>query len=330
MRFIDADAIAKHLSPAQLTRALACMFRDGCETPVRQQHAIEVPGRAAGTLLLMPAWRTGGYLGIKLVTVFPGNSTPGIPSVAASYLLMDATTGQPLAMLDGEELTARRTAATSALAARFLARENAATHLVIGTGRIAEALARTYHALWPSLTRHLIWGRNPRHARRLVDALSQSGIPAEQAATLPDAVTSADIVSAATLSTDPLIQGDWVRPGTHVDLVGGFTPTMREADDALIRKSRVYADTRAGALTEAGDLVIPIARGLLEATHVADLHDLCRELAPGRETDTQITLFKSVGAALEDLAAAVEVYERTTAPTDHRSSAPRITPDGSA
>lgn len=309
MKIIDAAAVAARLDPTRLLPALERMFRDGCTAPTRHHHTIEVPGEPDAVLLLMPAWRAGEYLGIKLVTVFPGNSGRGLPAVSAGYLLMDGHSGAVLAMIDGGELTAKRTAATSALAARFLARADARTLLVLGTGRIARELARCHTATRPSLERVLVWGRSAAHAATAAAELAREGVAATPAPDLESAIGAADIVASATLATKPLVRGDWVRPGTHVDLVGGYTPAMREADDALIRKASVFADTRSGALKEAGDLVAPIAHGVLDAGAVVDLHGLCRHEHPGRRSDSEVTVFKSVGAALEDLAAAILVYE---------------------
>jgi alanine dehydrogenase len=309
MKIIDAATVAARLDPARLLPALEHMFRDGCTAPTRHHHTIGVPGEPDAVLLLMPAWRAGAYLGIKLVTVFPGNAGRGLPAVSAGYLLMDGGSGTVLAMIDGGELTAKRTAATSALAARFLARGDARTLLVLGTGRIARELARCHVAARPSLERVLVWGRSAAHAATLAAELAREGIGATPAPDLEAATGAADIVASATLATEPLVRGAWVRPGTHVDLVGGYTPAMREADDALIAKARVFADTRAGALQEAGDLVVPIARGVLAADSVVDLQGLCRRESPGRRNDAEVTVFKSVGAALEDLAAAILVYE---------------------
>ena len=306
MLIIDAATVIARLEPGTLVDALERMFRAGCEAPVRHHHTIAVPGAPDATLLLMPAWRAGGYAGVKIVTIFPGNRTG---AVSASYVLLDANSGTMLALIDGGELTARRTAATSALAARYLARTDARSLLVVGSGRIARQLARFHAALRPELTTIRVWGRTPARAADAVEELARAGIAASVATDLPAAVAAADIISAATLSTEPLVTGDLVRPGTHVDLVGGYTPAMREADDALIARATVFVDTRGGALAEAGDVVIPMASGLLRADAVRDLHDLARGQHPGRTRPDEVTVFKSVGAALEDLAAAIEVYE---------------------
>jgi alanine dehydrogenase len=309
VQIIDAATVVKCLQPGALAAALESMFREGCTTPLRHHHTVPVPGDDDGTLLLMPAWRSGTYLGIKVVTVFPGNSRRSLPAVSAAYFLADANTGTMHAMMDGGELTARRTAATSALAARFLARADAVRLLVVGTGRIARQLAQFHVALRPTLKSVQVWGRSPTRAAALADELCGRGIETKVAADLEMAAAEADIISAATLATDPLIHGTWIRPGTHIDLVGGYTPAMREADDSLIAKARVFVDTREGAMHEAGDIVSPIASGVLMKDAVSDLSDLCRGVQPGRRHKDEITVFKSVGAALEDLAAAILVFE---------------------
>ncbi|GAB3125142.1 bifunctional Delta(1)-pyrroline-2-carboxylate/Delta(1)-piperideine-2-carboxylate reductase [Novispirillum itersonii] len=309
MQFADAAAVAAALTPAALVEALRDGFRQGCEMPVRHHHTVQVPGEAAATLLLMPAWIEGGFVGVKVVSVFPGNADRGQPSIYGSYLLSSGKTGELLAVMDGPELTSRRTAAASALAADYLARKDAATLLVVGTGRLSAHMARAHAAVRP-LTRVLIWGRNPEKAAAVVAELADLGVTVEVApASLEQAVGVADIISCVTLSTQPLIQGAWLRPGQHLDLVGGFTPAMREADDEAIRRASVYVDTRAGATKEGGDIVQPLASGALTAEGIrGDLYDLCRGTAAGRGDDQEITFFKSVGCALEDLMAAVQVY----------------------
>lgn len=317
MQFADAAAVAAALTPAALVEALRDGFRQGCEMPVRHHHTVQVPGEAAATLLLMPAWIEGGFVGVKVVSVFPGNADRGQPSIYGSYLLSSGKTGELLAVMDGPELTSRRTAAASALAADYLARKDAATLLVVGTGRLSAQMARAHAAVRP-LTRVLIWGRSPAKAAAVVAdlaGLTDLGVTVEVApASLEQAVGQADIISCVTLSTQPLIQGAWLRPGQHLDLVGGFTPAMREADDEAVRRSSVYVDTRAGATKEGGDIVQPLASGVLTADGIrGDLYDLCRGTAAGRVSDQEITFFKSVGCALEDLMAAVQVYRALSA-----------------
>jgi ornithine cyclodeaminase len=307
MQLIDAHTVQQRLPAGPLVAMLERLVREDSTTPLRQHHALPVAAAPDATLLLMPAWQENRYLGVKIATVFPGNAARGEPTVSAAYLLMDARTGAVQALIEGNTLTALRTAATSALAARYLARADASTLLVVGTGRVATQLAITHAAMRPALRHIVIWGRDRNHADGLVTRLRARGLPAARTDDLAAATATADIVSSATLATDPLIRGDWVRPGTHVDLVGGYTPAMREADDALIAKACVFVDTCAGALQEAGDIVQPVRSGILDAAAVTDLHALCRGQHPGRRTDDDITVFKSVGAALEDLAAAMLV-----------------------
>jgi len=285
------------------------MFRDGCVMPVRHHHTFAVPGEPDATLLLMPAWQVGTYLGVKLASVVPGNASRGLPAVAGLYVLASARTGEILATMEGGELTARRTAAASALAADHLARAEASTLLMIGTGRLSLNLIQAHAAVRP-IARVGIWGRNPAKAARVADEASRLGFAAAPVADLDAALAEADIVSAATLSLEPLVRGARLRPGAHVDLVGAFTPAMRESDDETMRRGRVFVDTRAGALKEAGDIVQAIAAGVLRPDDIAgDLAALVRGEAVGRTGPDEITVFKSVGAALEDLAAAILVHE---------------------
>lgn len=310
MRVMNDIETAAALPYKALVEALREMFRAGCEMPVRHHHTLGVPGEPDATLLLMPAWTPGQYLGVKLVTVMPGNATRGLPSISGQYILSDARTGAALALIDGAVLTARRTAAASALAADYLARKDAGHLVIAGTGSLSRPLAEAHCALRP-IRKVTIWGRRLAAAEEVAaDLQADLGVEVVAAADLEAAVRTADIVSAATMSQTPLILGDWLPEGCHVDLVGAYKPTMRESDDAAIRRARVYVDTRAGAMKEGGDIVIPLQSGALTPAAIAgDLYDLTRGTALGRTSDTEITLFKSVGAALEDLAGAVLAYE---------------------
>ncbi|GAB2187171.1 bifunctional Delta(1)-pyrroline-2-carboxylate/Delta(1)-piperideine-2-carboxylate reductase [Roseibium sp. LAB1] len=293
-----------------LIDALAKMFRSGCVMPTRHHHDMEIPGEPDATVLLMPAWVPGGYAGVKVVNVVPGNSERNLPAIAAQYLLSDARTGEMLALIDGGELTARRTAAASALAASYLARSDARHLLVLGTGRLAPNLIAAHMAV-RSIDEVTIWGRSRDKTDELVRSLAdQFPVKLKTATSLKTALGEADIVSAATLSSEPLINGALLKPGTHVDLVGAFKPSMRESDDELIKRAEIFVDTRDGCLSEGGDIVQPIKAGLLSPGEIkADLYELCRGEHPGRQTDEAITMFKSVGAALEDLAGAILAYQ---------------------
>lgn len=312
MRTIGGDDIHLLLDFPSLIEALRAMFRDGCDVPPRHHHAIPpaAPEGREGTLLLMPAWQGGGGLGVKIVTVCPDNAGRSLPSVHGTYVLLDAATGVPRAVLDGTALTLRRTAAASALAASYLARPDSAVHLMVGTGALAPHLVAAHRAVRP-IRETRIWGRDPAKSAALAARLAAAGIAASPAAELAAAVAIADIVTCATLARQPLIRGEWLKPGAHLDLVGGFTPEMREADDAAIARARVYIDTE-GALREAGDIVQPLRSGALSRERIAgDLFGLCRGQCPGRRDPAEITLFKSVGSALEDLAAAELAVRRS-------------------
>ena len=309
MHIVSAENAMRLLDDLTLVERLRRMFQTGCEVPLRHHHHIAGAG-GGGTLLLMPAWRAEHHLGIKCVTVFPANANHGLPSVIGLYLLLDARTGAPLAQIDGVALTLRRTAAASALASSYLSRPETSRLLMVGAGALAPHLIGAHAALRP-IERVDIWNRNPDKAARLAARLNRPGLAVRAAADLRLAAERADLISSATLSQSPLIHGDWLKPGTHLDLVGGFTPEMRETDDQALRRASIFVDTRQGAANEAGDIVDPLRRGVIAATDIrADLFELCRGQAGGRSRADEITLFKSVGTALEDLAAAELILER--------------------
>lgn len=316
LQFSAAD-IDRALTFPNLVATLRTAFREGAVQPVRHHHTVERAKGADSTLLLMPAWTdfkapgasAQGHIGVKIVTVSPDNNVIAKPSVVGLYLLLDGVTGEPQALMDGPRLTQWRTACASALAASYLARADASKLLVIGAGAQCQFLARAHAAVRP-IKEIRIWNRTAANADALAASLRAEGFAATAVSDLDAELGWADIITAGTISTTPLVMGAKLRPGTHVDLVGGFTPGMREADDAAIAKARVYVDTRAGATKEAGDIVQPIADGVLEADDiVADLHELARGQKSGRQSADEITLFKSVGAALEDLAAGIAVYK---------------------
>jgi len=300
LRFYAAADVARALDYRRLADALADAFAQGAEVPQRHVH----PLSSQDALLLMPAWSERA-LGVKVVTFVPGNASRGQATVNALYLLLDRASGEPRAVIDGEELTLRRTAAASALAARYLARSDATNLLLVGSGRLAPYMARAHCALRPRLARVRVWGRNDQHAQTTAQLLRDAGLPAEVAHDLEAAVRDAHIVTCATTSTEPLVRGAWLAQGTHLDLVGGFRPAMREVDDAAVARARIVVDTYAGALAEAGDVVEPMQRGIITREHVvAELAEVVRGDKVARTSATDITLFKSVGTALEDLAAA--------------------------
>lgn len=308
MHILDAGTTRRHLPLARLVDALRAMFVAGCEAPLRHTHAVG----DAGTLLVMPAWRAGRWLGVKTVTIFPGNGARGLPALHSSYLLHDAATGEPVALLDGNEITTRRTVATSALAAAFLARADAQRLVVVGAGRVARLVPEAMRCVRP-IRDVTVWNRTPAAAETLADAWRREGWQARATTDLRSAVEAADIVSCATLAREPLVRGAWLRDGTHLDLVGSFAPPMREADAACFARARVVVDTPE-ALAKSGDVLGAIADGAFDAGALhGTLAELCRGERSGRRSDGEVTLFKSVGDALEDLAAA-ELVARALLP----------------
>ncbi len=310
MRFFTAGDIEKALETSLLMEQVAAAFRDGAGAPLRHHHPF---AGGEGTLLLMPAWNDR-YVGIKIASVVPANATRDLASVQATYLLLDGATGAPLAVFEGRALTLRRTAAASALASRALSRPDSAKLLLVGAGALCPHLARA-HALVRPIREIAVWNRTPARAAAAAVLLAadpaMQGIAVVAVCDLAPAVAAADIVSTATLATEPLIQGAWLKPGQHLDLVGSFRPHMREADDDTLRRASLYCDTRAGATKESGDLAGPLARGIIAPEDIrADLFDLHRPGAWVRQSADEITLFKSVGHALQDLAAAVLAFER--------------------
>ena len=310
MRVVGADEIDRALDFPKLIDALSEAFRGDMVGPVRHHHAIE-RARDDATLLLMPAWTdaaaTPGFVGVKAVGVFPHNGERGLPSVIGTYLLMDGATGVPLAVLDGTRLTLWRTAAASALAARSLARPDTARMVMVGAGALAPFLIRGHTSVRP-IREVKLWNHRPEKAEALAAQLAGEGLPVEAVADLEPAVREADLVSCATLSTNPIVQGAWLKDGAHLDLVGAFNLAMREADDEALRRASIWVDTPA-AKTEGGDAALGLNSGVIgEADIKGDLFALSRTTVLMRTGADEITLFKSVGSAIEDLAAAMLVW----------------------
>ncbi|WP_105386251.1 bifunctional Delta(1)-pyrroline-2-carboxylate/Delta(1)-piperideine-2-carboxylate reductase [Neorhizobium alkalisoli] len=312
MLVLNEEQTRAALPWGELIEAIEQMFRSDCVMPVRHHHDMEVPGEATAVMLLMPAWVPGDHIGVKILNLFPDNHLRSLPTIIGRYLLSSGKTGDMLAIVEGGELTARRTAATSALAARYLASPHAETMLMVGTGRLSLNLMQA-HAITRPLKHFFIWGRNRTKAEETARDAKALGIDAVIVDELAEAVRRADIVSCATLSSEPLIRGEWLKPGAHLDLVGAFKPSMRESDDEAVRRSSVFVDTRAGAMKEGGDIVQPLQSGVLTGDDIkAELADLVHGRHPGRGGADEITLFKSVGAALEDLAGAILAYRHAS------------------
>ena len=295
MKLVDAATAARLLDLPSLIAAL----RDG------HRHDIDDTGRmllGAGTdsFLAMGAWQRGAGFGVKLATVFPGNAARGKPNIASLYVLFDDADGSVRAVIEATPLTVRKTAADSALAADYLAKRDARTLLMVGAGAQAPWMVQAFRVVRPSIDRVLIWNRTRDRSAALA---SETG--GEVADDLASAVAAADIISCVTAATEPVVRGAWLKPGAHLDLVGGYTPDMREADDEAVRRARVYVDTRWFTLRDAGDICQPLRDGVITAAGVlGDLFELVRGTVPGRRDDTEITLFKNAGGGHLDLMAA--------------------------
>lgn len=304
MKVYDRENVASSLQYRILIEALRKAFGSKITAPERVQHTIKNKNGSDATLLLMPAWKIGEHIGIKIVSVFPENTTNNMNAVHANYFLMNANDGKPVAVMDGTELTLRRTACASALAADYLVNKNVDTLLMIGTGNLAPHMIKA-HSVVRNYSRILIWGRNEEKAKRLALSLNIKDKEILAKNDLKEALNVADVISCATLTQKPLIMGDWIKPGQHLDLVGAFTPDMAEVDSKAIAMSKVVVDTYEGALSESGELINALKEGRIKKKHIlSDLRELVLEEKNIRKDSNDITLFKSVGTALEDLAAA--------------------------
>lgn len=262
------------------------------------------------SLLNRAAWIRGLGIGVKTATIFPGNEklNPAFPNIHAVFTLFDDQTGVPVALIDGNLVTKWKTAADSLLGARLLARADSETLLIIGAGTVAASLVAAYSAGFANLSQILIWNRTSDRARELAARFTRTDLPVECVEDLAAGVARADLIASATLSTEPVLKGEWVMPGTHVDLIGAFRPDMREADDGLIQKAELFVDSRETAIHDIGELLIPIRNGVITEQHVrADLYDLCNGAA-GRTSPDAITVYKNGGGAHLDLMTAKYIF----------------------
>ncbi|HLY06541.1 MAG TPA: hypothetical protein VKR31_12410 [Rhizomicrobium sp.] len=304
MRFIGKDEIARALTFPRLIAALEEAHR---------RPKIEIRDTMLGTpaqcYYVRSAVDRGRTFASKLITSFPANLAGGaLPAVQAVVVLFDARDGRPLAVLDGTEITAWRTAADSALGAKYLARDDSHTLLVVGAGAMASWLVRAHRCARPSIARVLCWNRSEARAAQLAEALSAEAVAAEAVPDLEAAVRVADIVTSCTRAHSPLLRGDWLKPGTHLDLVGGYDLDTREADDACVRVARVYVDRRETA-KDVADIARPLEEGVLrEGDILGDLYDLCAGRPPPRRSPADITFFKNAGGAHLDLMTAELVF----------------------
>ena len=307
---IDAGFIEDRTNFPHLIAALENMFTHrGPLVPMRHHHDFPNPELGLdSTLLLMPAWNPGKEAGVKIATVSPANGSFGLPAIQGIYIYLDALKGSIKAIMEAKSLTVKRTAAASALASSFLSRKDSCSLLMIGTGALSPNLIKAHAAVRP-IQQVYVWGRDFERAKAICDTLAGENFEIVPIGTIEEKIGEVDIISSATLSPIPLILGEHLVPGQHVDLVGAYKKDMREADDTAIKRSEVFLDTYEGGLKESGDIVIPLKTGILTENEIkADLFSLAGKKHPGRTRDSSITLFKSVGHALEDLAAATHYY----------------------
>jgi len=307
VRMVSADEVHRLLDYPSLVEGLKAFHLEDTDE-ARDVHLFQpAPDGGENVFLALPAWQRDQAIGIKLVTVFPNNeyTGTGLPSVQGVYALFDGKNGRPLALMDGTALTLRKTAGDSATGASFLAPEDARTMLMVGAGAMAPHLIMAHTAIRPSITRVAVWNRNPERARQVAGSLDLEGLTIEAVDHLEAVAREADVISCATMAESPLIQGAWLKPGCHLDLVGSYQKHMRESDDDCIRRARIYMDSRMFTLGRVGDIAQPTEDGVMsEDDVVGDLFDLSRGVCRGRESADEITLFKNSGGGHLDLGTA--------------------------
>jgi ornithine cyclodeaminase/alanine dehydrogenase-like protein (mu-crystallin family) len=311
LKYFDQTEIEGALSYQELIIKLEDAFSYEYKVPLRNHYNYKSgEGEIDSTLLLMPALKNEKYVGLKIITVSPYNAAKDMATIQGIYVLMDARNGKVIAQFDAKSLTNLRTAAASALASKFLSRKNSSSLLMMGTGALAPELIKAHCAVRP-IESVFVWGRNYQKACNLAQSLFIEKVEIVPIEDVEEYIPKVDIISTATSSPDPLVFGDRLIPGQHIDLVGAFKPTWREADDEAILNSSVFVDTREGTLSESGELLIPMEKGLFKKEDIkADLFELCKKQKSGRNSQDEITSFISVGYALEDLAAAELVWEK--------------------
>jgi ornithine cyclodeaminase len=315
LQVFDFDTTIRLLDFGGLVEALRDTFRRGCDRLDRWLMTEPLSNGEANDWLLQPAWQFGRHFGIKMANIFPGNLAMGLDTIQGIFVLFDGTTGLPLAVIDGAAITLRKTAANSALAADYLARKDAGCLLMVGAGRLAPHLIEAHSAV-RSYREVLIWNRTAAKAAALAARLDRPDRPVRAVADLAAAAPEADVICCATFADRPLLSGRWLKPGTHVDLVGGYRPDLREADDEAVRRARVFVDARFSTVAICGDVCQPIAAGLLKEEDIADTFQLTRGERPGRRSESEITFFKSGGGGHEDLGTAQYLLSKA------RNSAP--------
>ena len=321
MRYLGPQEVADGLPYGDLVESLRKIYQvDGMSARRDLINLKELTGAEGTCMAFMPAWGPGHDLTTKIFTLFPTNPGKGLPTIHAIIFVFDAANGSLKAVVDGTEVTRRRTACMSALAADYLARRDSRQLLVCGAGALAPHAALAHATVRP-IERIEVWARREEAAELVVEKLqSQRGdLEIRVATNLAEACRRADIVTSQTSSPNPIIFGEWITPGTHLDFVGSHDPNKRECDDEVARISKIYVDVLETAMREAGDILIPLNSGVIsKAQIVGDLSDLTRRIVDGRNSDEEITLFKSTGSSLADLAAAELVVTNAARMADNQ------------
>lgn len=309
MRILNREAVAESLSHAECIEAVEAAMRavSRGDTIMPLRRYMDIPHHG-GKFTLMP-----GYLGepctfgVKIVSKFPRSADSPHGSHVGAVMIFDSEEGIPLALVDGNELTAIRTSAASALATRILAPPDCATLAILGTGTQARHHVQALTCVRP-ITEVRVWGRTGAHARRLLRRLPAS-VSARVCGSAREAVEGADIVCTTTSATEPVLEGEWLAPGCHVNLVGAAIATSAEADIDVVTRSRFFVDYRASAMDQAGELLAAIRDGFVSESHIAgEIGEVLDGSAPGRRDNGEITVYKSLGVAAQDLAAACAAF----------------------
>ena len=310
MKIINATQVQQVLQYPQLIAALQATYSKRFGMPARQVFALSEEGANADGFAVLPAWNDE-IISVKAFTHLPQNPAKGLDMIHAQVMMFDRSTGQPLALVDGTELTYWRTAAISALAVKLLSREDSKTLLIFGTGHLAPHTVKAISCV-RNIEKVLVAGRSEEKIATTIAEIKSllDGVDCTAVTDLQEAVSQADIISCVTAAVEPLFPGHWVSGGTHVDLVGNHSPDKRECDSQLVLAAKVFVDSKLNVMAEAGEILLPIAEGLVtEDVILAELAQLCSGQAKGRENSLDITLFKAVGTALADLAAAQLVLQ---------------------
>ena len=314
MLMLDADKILNSLSFTAMVDELAAMHHEPIGLVDEMLMESKDDADNVNHFFIRTGWQAEKAVGAKVITVFPrNNQARQWPSIQAVYVLFEGVNGTPLACLDGTALTYVKTATDSALGSQLLSRSDIETMMMIGAGQMAPHLIAAHCQVRPSLRRVQIWNRTPDKAESLCTELADQfpGIDFEQVDEIENGVRSADLVCSAIGVTEPIVQGEWIRPGTHIDLIGAYTPVMREADDEVLRRGRLFVDARETTINHIGELMIPLASGVITENDVlASLSELCQGHHPGREGDDEITVFKNGGGGHLDLMCARILHDR--------------------